>query len=94
MAKATTTADQKPAEPRHSGSKYVRTITGVGGGTARIDVYDVCEAFNVKDAPITHAIKKLLLPGQRGGKDRLTDLEEARDAIERAIRIEKQRRAD
>lgn len=53
-----------------------------------IDVYDVLTAFDVRSAPVQHAIKKLLCTGIRGYKDRATDLEEARQAIVRAIEIE------
>ena len=34
-----------------------------------------------------HAIKKLLQPGDRGHKDKLTDLREALASIERAIQM-------
>ena len=50
-----------------------------------IDVYRVLDLFNVTNQPIGHAIKKLLIPGGRGNKDRLQDLMEAQDSIIRAI---------
>lgn len=50
-----------------------------------IDVYDVLKAFKVNDQAIGHAVKKLLAAGQRGHKDELKDLREARDSITRAI---------
>ena len=53
-----------------------------------LDVYDVLSAFKVTNPATAHAVKKLLCPGQRGHKDRLTDLEEARSALERAIELE------
>lgn len=56
-----------------------------------IDVYDVLEAFNVTCPAIQHAIKKLLMPGNRGHKDTLEDLDEALYSIIRAIQIEEQR---
>jgi hypothetical protein len=56
-----------------------------------IDIYDILVAYKV-DCPATaHAIKKLLMAGQRGHKDRLQDLNEASDSIKRAIRLEKDR---
>ncbi len=61
---------------------YVRTIYGV-----EVDVYDVLVAWNVTCPATQHAIKKLLMPGQRGSKDKLQDLEEAKQAIERAIEL-------
>jgi hypothetical protein len=53
-----------------------------------IDVYSVLVAFSVTCPATAHATKKLLCAGQRGHKDRLTDLREARSAIERAIQLE------
>ena len=63
-------------------NKYARTIHGV-----EVDVYDVLVAWNVTCPAIQHAIKKLLMPGKRGSKDKLQDLEEAGQAIERAIEL-------
>jgi len=64
-------------------NKYVRTISGVD-----LDVYDILKAWNVTCPATQHAIKKLLMPGQRGHKDKLNDLEEAHAAIQRAIELE------
>ena len=64
-------------------NKYVRTIQGVD-----IDIYDVLKAWEVTCPATQHAIKKLLMPGQRGHKDKLNDLEEAHSAIQRAIELE------
>ena len=63
-------------------NKYARTIHGV-----EVDVYDVLVAWNVTCPATQHAIKKLLMPGKRGSKDKLQDLEEAGQAIERAIEL-------
>lgn len=65
-------------------SKYHRTIKGVS-----LDVYDVLIAFNVTNPATQHAIKKLLMPGTRGHKDTLQDLNEAYQSIARAIELEK-----
>lgn len=54
-----------------------------------IDVYDVIHAFNVKNAGIQHAIKKLLKGGQRGFKNTEKDYQEAIKSIERAIELER-----
>lgn len=53
----------------------------------QIDVYRVCERFQIQDpsGAIQHAIKKILLPGQRGGKDREKDIREAIDSLERYL---------
>lgn len=70
----------------HTGSKYHRTIMGLDGKSAVIaDVYSVLVAFDVTCPAIQHAIKKLLCAGIRGKGDRVQDLVEARDAINRAI---------
>lgn len=63
-------------------SKYQRTIKGV-----TVDVYDVLAAFGVTCQARGHAIKKLLMAGQRGHKDEAQDLREAVQAIERSIEL-------
>ena len=64
-------------------NKYQRKIKGVV-----IDVYDVLVAFGVTNPAIAHAVKKLLMPGQRGHKDRATDIDEAIASLHRAREIE------
>ena len=64
-------------------SKYSRRI-----GREIVDVYDVLMAFNVTNPATQHAIKKLLMPGNRGHKDKITDLKEAHQSIARAIELE------
>lgn len=84
-------------------SKYHRNITktvdemamisavpGLFNVTISIDVYDVLTAFNVTNPATAHAIKKLLMPGNRGHKSTEQDLKEALDSIDRAIEIEVQ----
>lgn len=61
-------------------SKYHKTIKGV-----TIDVYDVLRAFEVTSPAIQHAVKKLLMPGTRGHKDQLQDVQEAAQSIQREI---------
>ena len=58
-------------------SKYSRTIKGV-----TIDIYDVLRAFEVTSPFIQHAVKKLLMPGTRGHKDQLQDVQEAAQSIQ------------
>lgn len=55
-----------------------------------IDVYAVCKIFGVKDESgcIQHAIKKLLVTGNRGYKDRRRDLQDVVDTITRLIELE------
>ena len=63
------------------------------------DVYDMVGAIMAKmDSPIftrihgavEHAFKKLTLLGERGQKDVIQDLEEARDSLNRAIEMAKE----
>jgi len=61
-------------------NKYQKSIKGV-----TVDVYDVLRAFEVTSPPIQHAIKKLLMPGARGHKDQLQDVQEAAQSIQREI---------
>lgn len=71
------------------GSKHAHYFKDVAD-LDEIDVYLVCELFGVQDSSgaTQHALKKLLLPGQRGaGKGLLQDLKEARDSIVRRIAI-------
>ena len=72
-------------------SKYNRKIPyWDDAGQARgltVDVYTVLLAFNVACPATQHAVKKLLMAGQRGHKDTRTDLQEALHAIERAIEL-------
>ena len=66
-------------------SKYHRQIHGVW-----LDVYDILTAYGVTNPADAHAIKKMLMPGQRGEKDGIKDRREAIASIERAIRIEEE----
>jgi hypothetical protein len=72
-----------------SGSKYLRNAPCSIDG--RLDVYAVLDAFNVTCPARQHAIKKLLCSGIRGKGDVIQDLEEAGDAVQRAIQMEKAR---
>lgn len=50
---------------------------------ATIDVYRVLERFNVTHPSVQHAVKKLLVAGQRGSKDFDKDIQEAIDSLRR-----------
>lgn len=71
--------------------KYVKQIKSSlydeGRDQISVDVYDVLVAFNVTCPAIQHALKKLLCPGQRGTKDAMQDLQEARFSIDRAMQL-------
>jgi hypothetical protein len=69
-------------------NKYRRQLASTNG---MVDVYDVLEAFNVSCPARQHAVKKLLCAGARGAKVAVQDLEEAADAVQRAIEMERQR---
>ena len=77
------------AEFSHSGSKYLRRIQIIGHD--QVDVYAVLDAFNVTCPARQHAIKKLLCAGLRGKADETQDIEEARDAVDRAIQMSRDR---
>lgn len=64
-------------------NKYQKQI-----GKELVDVYDVLVAYNVTCPAIAHAVKKCLMPGQRGDKDTVQDLKEAIQALERAVLLE------
>jgi len=74
----------KPFTP----NKYTRTLLSLDGRQVPVDVYAVLAAFPSNSAAVDHALKKLLAPGQRGQKDRLQDLKEARASLDRAIQME------
>lgn len=62
-------------------SRYHRTINGV-----TIDLYDVAEAYGIDSHRIFHAVKKLVMAGRRGHKDREQDLREAIVSIESELK--------
>lgn len=83
---------------KHTGNKYLRRIQAARKktydkrtDTILVDVYCLLEAYAVNCPAVAHAIKKLLAAGLRGKNDRINDLVEAWDAIERAIDLEKRR---
>jgi hypothetical protein len=56
-----------------------------------IDVYRVLQLFEVTDAAIAHAVKKLLVAGGRGaGKDVNKDIQEAVDSLQRFLEMQKE----
>jgi hypothetical protein len=77
-------------------SKYNRIIKGVDGAANPhpVDVYCVLKAFDVTCPARQHAIKKLLCAGLRGKGDAIQDLEETKQAVERAIIIERSEKGE
>ena len=52
-----------------------------------VDVYRVLTLFKVTEPCIQHAIKKLLCAGQRGDKNIIKDITEARDTLNRHLEM-------
>lgn len=74
--------NQIPKEPEVR-SKYHREIKpGVW-----VDVYDVLNAWDVRNSALQHLIKKALAPGQRGHKTREQDLKDILVSAKRAIEL-------
>lgn len=65
-------------------------------GFESVDVYRVLKMFEVTDPCIQHAVKKLLVAGQRGAKDFDKDISEAIATLQRCLdmRIEERAAAD
>ena len=83
-------SDKEQATDR--GERYRRAIVeslpGPTKGTViTVDIADICEAFQLPYM-LAQAVKKIMLPGERGSKDRLKDLREAAWHIQRQIQIE------
>lgn len=49
----------------------------------KIDVYRVLDLYEVTDPCVQHAVKKLLVAGNRGAKDKSKDIQEAIDTLTR-----------
>lgn len=65
-------------------SHYFRQVQHL----SEIDLYRFFELFNVTDQALGHAIKKLVVPGMRGGgKPARKDIEEARDTLNRWLEM-------
>lgn len=64
-------------------NKYIRVIKGV-----QVDVYDILQAWDVRNPALQHLIKKALQPGQRGHKTREQDLQDIIASALRAAALE------
>jgi hypothetical protein len=70
-------------------SKYDRKIRGkYTDYEIIVDVYDVLEAFDVRNSALQHLIKKALCVGIRGHKDKSEDLQDIIDSAIRAKELE------
>lgn len=68
---------------RTKSNKYSKNIKGVD-----VDVYDILNAFDVQNPALQHLIKKALMPGERGHKDREQDMKEIVASAKRAAELE------
>lgn len=57
-------------------------------GYVTVDPYRIARLWELKDPALFQAFKKTLCGGQRGGKDLLQDVKEARDALNRWLELE------
>ncbi|NYR09587.1 hypothetical protein [Psychrobacter sp. BI730] len=74
---------EKP-KPKHS--HYHKDVSQYD----TMDIYAICKVWNVESSGCTFAaVKKLLNAGERGAKDRITDLEQAIGSIEALIKLVK-----
>ena len=64
-------------------NKYQRECKGI-----LLDVYDVLHAFDVRNSGLQHLIKKALMAGDRGHKDKETDMKEVVSSAIRALELE------
>ena len=71
-------------EPKEN--KYFRTIRG-----EVIDIYDILLAYGVTCPALQHLVKKALMAGQRGHKDKQQDLLEILESSKRALELEETR---
>lgn len=67
--------------------KYPHYYKKIPDGVTHIDVYRVLDLFNVSDAAIAHAVKKLLVAGNRGYKSSKKDVEEAIASLTRRVEM-------
>lgn len=63
-------------------SKYTKTVRGT-----ELDVYDVLQAWDVRNPALQHLIKKALQAGNRGHKDIVEDMQDIIDSAIRAKQI-------
>ena len=55
-----------------------------------MDTYLFCRVWKIQDdsGALHHALKKMMDAGKRGGKDKIKDITEARDTLNRYLEIE------
>lgn len=84
---ATTYIHALPAHTRLSPADAFPHYYKKVGHLEHIDVYRVIQLFQVTDPCLQHAIKKLLVAGNRGHKDPIKDVQEAIATLERFLEM-------
>lgn len=64
-------------------SKYHRVLNGCW-----IDIYDILDVYEISNPADQHAIKKMVMPGDRGVKSAIQDRHEAIVSLRRAIQLD------
>lgn len=64
-------------------SKYHRALNGYW-----IDIYDILDVYEISNPADQHAIKKMVMPGDRGVKSAIQDRHEAILSLRRAIQLD------
>ena len=84
IAEVTDDATSEPQQVEQSSqpSRYHRQFRGV-----TLDLYRVANLWGVKSHALFHAMKKIMMAGNRGAKDYETDLREAILAIQEELKI-------
>lgn len=77
MKRPQTQADENEPERKHS--HYFKDVSNL----QKIDIYRVLDLYEVTDPCVQHAVKKLLVAGKRGAKDKPKDIQEAIDTLTR-----------
>lgn len=66
-------------------SKYSKDVSGY----QTIDVYDLIQIYEVTNPALQHALKKILMAGQRGHKDFEQDCQDIIDSVNRAKALQR-----
>jgi len=80
-----TTPTSPEARVQKAGQKYRRKIRV--GRDGESDIHAICDAYETTSS-ISQAVKKLLMAGKRGAKDKAKDYKEAIENIERELEFD------
>lgn len=73
---------KEQADPVKHLSRYHRQFQGV-----TLDLYRIAKLWGVASHALFHAMKKIMMAGGRGHKDKVTDLKEAIVSIEEELKM-------